>query len=155
VAAEHRVEQPLAEDHDQRQRQEQCRNAHQHIHDPHQHHAEPREIGRQRAEQHAENEGDDHDADAGQERHPGAADDPREQVAAGMVGAEPVLRIGRGEARDGVDLLRVVGHDPGRQQGCGQHHHQEGEPEPRDLALAERHQEVEHRAHCSLTRGSR
>ena len=74
------------------------------------------EIARGDTDGGADDEGKEDAEDAHLEIEPGAPDDPREDVAAEIVGAEEMDRIGRLQL--GRQILRdgVIGRQPGRRQ---------------------------------------
>ena len=69
---------------------------------------QPAEIALHRAGDDADERGDDGDDQGEQHRQPEAVDHPGEHVARGVVGAEPVVGVGR-RGRGGADVVdRVV-----------------------------------------------
>ena len=115
-------------------REQDRREGHQHVERSH-HEAvgEAADVAGEEAERHADGERQRDGAEGDHERDPVPGGDPREDVAAEVVGAEPVLRR-RSLERVLVDhLVRLVGAEQ-RQQHCDERYQQD-EPEP-DLQLA-------------------
>ena len=70
------------------------------------------EIAGRRAQQRAQRAAGNGRQDADRQRRARAVDDAREDVAAVLVGAEPVLRARRRQHRCEIDRLGIVGRDP-------------------------------------------
>jgi hypothetical protein len=66
----------------------------------------------------AQREDQRHRGDGDAEIEPGGDDDPAEDVAAELVGAEPVRQLGGCRAEAGVAGERIVGHDRGAEDGA-------------------------------------
>jgi hypothetical protein len=94
------------------------------------------------AERHADQQRQHGGEDADLERHPGAVDDPREDVPPDRVGTEDVVPRRRLAVHAGVELGVGVGGDP---RGEDRHEHQqddEGHPEHGQLVAPEALQDI-------------
>jgi hypothetical protein len=127
---DHRVGQPGAEDREAGERDHDLGEREQDVDQAHQDPLEPAAgVAADEAEQQAAGERDADRDHADLEGQPGAVDDPAEQVAAEVVGAEPVLRRGRLEARPGAHLQGIIRRDRRREEGTQdqQQHDREAE----------------------------
>ena len=96
------------------------------------------------------------------ERHRRAVHQPRVEIAAEMVGAEPVRERRRRETVHHVELVRIGGRDPGREERRDQHQHHDAEPrragergaDPAQDAQQHRHSLISGRAVSWRMRGS-
>ena len=90
---DHRVLDAGAERRDEGERQDEPREGEEDVGDAHQHRVDqPAGIAGDRADGEADRRGDDRDEDDDEQRDARAVDDAREDVAALVVGAEPVRR---------------------------------------------------------------
>jgi hypothetical protein len=98
----------------QRDGQQDARDGHEPVHDPHDRPVGEAEVARHHADQQAEHRARSRDAEARSGARRAAMDGAAPEVAAIGVGAEVVLRVGRLQAVDDVHLEGVVRRDPGR-----------------------------------------
>ena len=97
-----------------------------------------------------------HRADGDDEVEPGGHQHAAQHVAPELIGAEPVRPRGRLELPRGVGGERIVGRDPGTEEGHQDDQHEEGEGEQGHRVLGDHVARVAQAgAHASiLTRGS-
>ena len=132
-----------------RQREPSVGEAHDHLVDP------AAEIARNDAERRPDGAGKDHRGEADHHRDPGAKDQPREHVAAELVGAEEVfgaaagLPEGRFEARRQAADLGIV-----RRQHVGEDRHEGDDDEDQTPGSAGSHR-AEEEARRDGERGGR
>ena len=113
------------------QRDENLGQGHEHVH-----HADGGGLGAATQEGHAHADG--HAQHAGQrdgggrhrQRHARAMHGARQQVAAQLVGAQPMLPGGRGQQIGRIDLVRILQAQHGTEGGGQRHQQQEGRRQP-------------------------
>jgi hypothetical protein len=94
-------------------------------------------VARQQAEDHADGGGDGDRDQADRERDAGAVEDAGEDVAAELVGAQPMLGGGWLGAVGRVDLDRIVGGEEGGGEGRRDDEQEQDEADDRPPVLAE------------------
>src|SRR5208282_5327721 len=88
------------------------------------------------ADDEAEQKGTGDDAAADEERNTRAPDEAGEDVAAEFIGAAPMLRGGRLEAVGEIDVRRILGGDPGSEEGGEGEDGDEDHPDGRQWIMA-------------------
>ena len=130
-----RVGHAAAEDHDQSRGEQQRGKRHQHVDQPHHDAAKSRKQRREHPGRHAGDQRKAHHPDADEQRQPRAVDHAREDVAAELVGAEPVRGVWRQQPHDRFDLGGVVGRQDRRKESGRGHADKDAEPRrPRSAA---------------------
>jgi hypothetical protein len=126
---EHGVEQSRAESRGDRDRQQQRRKGEEHVGDAHDDVVDaPAEVSGHQTDRDADQQRDKDDGNGDVERSARTVDHARENVATQRVGAEPVLGAGRLQLVAEVHPRRLVGGDPGREDGAEDDHAEEREP---------------------------
>ena len=87
---------------------------------------EPASVAGEQAERHADGGRDDDDEQRPEQAQARADDDPGEDVAARIVGAERMRKADRAEAVDEVDRIGIVRHDPLADQRNEDEHRDDG-----------------------------
>ena len=137
-----RVGQAGAEHADDHDREQHARKGEQHVDQPHDHGVDAAaDIARHDADRHADRHRERDREHAFDQRDARAVDDAREQVAAELVGAEPVLGRRRHQHVHQVVLVGIVGRDQRREDAAEHEHQHDREPrqrEPRAAQLPQR-----------------
>ncbi len=126
---EDRVLDPRLQRGDEGEREDQPRERHEDVGDAHQHEIDdPAGIARDRADQEPDRPDDDGDEADDQQRHARAGDDAGEDVAAEIVGAEPMRGAGRHQAL--VQILIVHRPRPEQRRQHRRDHEQRHQSRP-------------------------
>ena len=108
--------------------QQHCGDRHEHVYDAHDDGVDlAAEIPRRASQRTASHKGDRHHGKAHKQRDTPAVDDPGKEVAAELVGAEPILRTRRGEFVHNILLDHLFVRDVQGSGQDGEHHEQEQE----------------------------
>ena len=121
---------------DEADRQQQSGDGHQAVHDPHEPGVDLADVAAQQPDHQPDEHRQQRDGDADGQGNAAAEYGAREDVPAEPVGPEPVLRRGRLEAAgDHVQFGRVLGRDPGREDG-DENDHRHHEQAQRQVRIA-------------------